>query len=56
MAWTTAVSAATIIPTGVNDFRDHARYTRAKVAGTAIIGFIMGGTGRKSCETRSWIY
>jgi hypothetical protein len=40
IAWTTAVAAAVTIPNGVRELRDHARYTRAAVAGTATRGFI----------------
>jgi hypothetical protein len=41
IACATAVSAATTIPSGVRDFRDQALYTSARVAGTAIHGFIL---------------
>jgi len=40
-AWMTAVRKAVAMPIGVRDFRDQALYTRAAVAGTAIIGFIV---------------
>ena len=39
-ACATAVAAAVKMPTGVRDFRDQARYTRAAVAGTAMMGFM----------------
>jgi hypothetical protein len=41
MACTTAVKKAVPIPSGVSDLRDHARYTSAAIAGTAIKGFIV---------------
>ena len=40
MAWTTAVKAATTMPKGVRDFLEYARYTRPRVAGTAMKGCI----------------
>lgn len=39
-AWATAVRAAATMPAGVRDWRDHARYTKARVAGTATMAFI----------------
>lgn len=43
MACTTAVRKAVAIPSGVSDFRDHALYTSAAIAGTAMTGLISSG-------------
>ena len=40
-AWAAAVNPAATIPNGVSVLWDHARYSIAKVMGTAIMAFIL---------------
>jgi hypothetical protein len=43
MACAIAVRKAVAMPNGVSDFLDHALYTSAAIAGTAIMGFMFSG-------------